>query len=84
MEYRFNTKWHYKAGAVIGEVYCFSRGEMAHASRRIIRHNFLQGFGGGSTISRLAFIGVSSFNMWIWFLRDSPQRYRIIAAISLS
>jgi len=29
-----------------------------------------------------ALIGVSSFNMRIWVLRDSPQRYRI--AISLS
>jgi hypothetical protein len=31
-----------------------------------------------------AFIGVSSFNMRMMNLRDSPQRYRMLAAISLS
>jgi hypothetical protein len=75
MEHRFNTKWHYKAGAVIGEAYCFSQGEMLIASRRIIRHSFLQAqgellnsaFHETRRSAGSAFIGVSSFNMRIWF-----------------
>lgn len=85
MEYRFNTKWHYKAGAVIGEAYCFSRGEMLMHQEESFDIVSCRGLGEAQgelfntafhetqRSASSAFIGVSSFNMQIWFLRDKSS-----------